>query len=211
MTYETLKKANESIFTMKVKDNDYAPVNQRIKAFRMVYPEGFISTMIVSLENGQVIFRAEVGYYKEDGSKVVLGEGTAMEKESSSYINKTSYIENCETSAIGRALGMAGYGIDTSIASAEEVGNAVLNQEQKPAIKKAQPQPQVAPQAPQTQMELPDSKDQLAFMLEGLGVDIKKVLVAYKRASLEEMPIEELKQAYIRKYNSVNSAKVVKA
>ena len=52
-----------------------------------------------------------------------------MEKESTSYINKTSYIENCETSAVGRALGMAGFGIDTSVASYEEVSNAIAQQE----------------------------------------------------------------------------------
>ena len=55
----------------------------------------------------------------------------AYEKEGSTFINKTSYIENCETSAWGRALGNLGIGIDTSIASAEEVQNAVLNQGKK--------------------------------------------------------------------------------
>ena len=60
-----------------------------------------------------------------------LGSGTAYEKEDSTFINTTSYIENCETSAVGRALGFAGFGIDVSIASAEEVGNAILNQEEK--------------------------------------------------------------------------------
>jgi hypothetical protein len=59
---------------------------------------------------------------------VILGEGTAYEKERSSFINKTSYIENCETSAVGRALGFAGFGIDTSIASLEEVMNAQKQQ-----------------------------------------------------------------------------------
>ena len=47
----------------------------------------------------------------------------------STFINKTSALENSETSAVGRALGMYGIGIDTSIASAEEVGNAVKQQE----------------------------------------------------------------------------------
>jgi hypothetical protein len=61
----------------------------------------------------------------------VLGVGHAYEKEDSSFINKTSYIENCETSAVGRALGMAGFGIDASICSAEELQNAVLNQDNK--------------------------------------------------------------------------------
>ncbi len=73
--------------------------------------------------------RAEI-MIKEEGTMRLLGTGTAYEKENSSFINKTSYIENCETSAVGRALGMAGFGIDTSIRSAEEMQNADLQQNQ---------------------------------------------------------------------------------
>lgn len=130
VTYKDIESANKAIVTTDIKGKDYAEVNQRIKAFRMVYPEGFIGTTIYSLENGVCVIRAEVGYYAEDGSPIPLGSGTAYEKEGSTFINKTSYIENCETSAVGRALGMAGFGIDTSIASAEEVQNAIANQEQ---------------------------------------------------------------------------------
>jgi hypothetical protein len=49
--------------------------------------------------------------------------------QGSSNINKTSYVENCETSAIGRALAMLGIGIDTSIASANEVSDAISKQD----------------------------------------------------------------------------------
>ena len=83
-----------------------------------------------SNDNGVCVFKASVGYY-ENGDPRTLGTGTAYEKESSSFINKTSYIENCETSAVGRALGMAGFGIDTSVASYEEVANAIENQGKK--------------------------------------------------------------------------------
>ena len=124
--FEDIQKANETIRTTDIKGKDYAEVNQRIKAFRMVYPEGTIDTELISNENGICIFRAEVS-----NKDVLLGTGTAYEKEGSTFINKTSYIENCETSAVGRALGMAGFGIDTSVASAEEVQNAIAQQEQK--------------------------------------------------------------------------------
>lgn len=124
MKYLDLAIANETIKTLEIKGNDYALVNQRIKAFRMVYPEGTIETQLVSNENGVCVFRAEV---MNDKGKL-LGTGTAYEKEDSSFINKTSYIENCETSAVGRALGMAGFGIDVSVASAEEVQNKINNQ-----------------------------------------------------------------------------------
>ena len=67
-----------------------------------------------------------------DENGVVLATGHAQEKESSSFINKTSFIENCETSVVGRALGMCGIGVDVSIASAEEVQNAINNQNAYP-------------------------------------------------------------------------------
>ena len=129
MKFLDLAIANETIKTTDIKGKDYAEVNQRIKAFRMVYPQGIIATEMISNENGICVFKAMVGYYDEDGEVRYLGNGTAYEKENSTFINKTSYIENCETSAIGRALGMAGFGIDVSVASAEEVQNAINNQE----------------------------------------------------------------------------------
>ena len=131
ITFEDIQKANETIRTTDIKGKEYAEVNQRIKAFRMVYPTGTIETELISNENGICIFRAEVS-----NNDIVLGTGTAYEKEGSSFINKTSYIENCETSAIGRALGMAGFGIDTSVASYEEVQNAIEQQEDMKQINK---------------------------------------------------------------------------
>lgn len=132
-TFEDIKKANESIVTTDIKGKEYAEVNQRIKAFRMVYPEGTILTDMIKDENGVCVFKATVGTIV-NGDLIMLGTGTAYEKENSSFINKTSYIENCETSAVGRALGMAGFGIDTSVASFEEVANAIQQQDQDKPI-----------------------------------------------------------------------------
>lgn len=124
MKYLDLAIANETIKTTDIKGKEYAEVNERIKVFRMLYPEGRILTEMLSNENGVCIFRALVS----DDKGNTLGTGTAYEIEDSSFINKTSYIENCETSAVGRALGMCGIGINTSVASAEEVQNAINNQ-----------------------------------------------------------------------------------
>lgn len=133
-TFEDIARANAAIVTTKIQNKEYAEVNQRIKAFRMVYPEGFILAEIDSIKDGVCLMTARVGFYGPNNELVILGEGHAYEKEGSSFINKTSYIENCETSAVGRALGMAGFGIDTSVASAEEVQNAMLNQgKERPA------------------------------------------------------------------------------
>lgn len=136
ISFEDIQKANETIKTIslsrknkktgEVTSNDYAEVNQRIKAFRIVYPTGTIKTEIKYLKDGVCIFKAEV----TDNSGELIGTGHAYEKENGSFINQTSYIENCETSAVGRALGMAGFGIDTSVASAEEIQNALENQKE---------------------------------------------------------------------------------
>lgn len=131
MTYEELKRVNEEMTLLPLKGKDYAEVNQRILAFRKLYPNGFIRTEILRLEDGVCVIRAEAGENTPEGI-VILGTGTAYEKEGSSFVNETSYIENAETSAVGRALGMLGLGIGTSVASAEEVQNATLNQKSEP-------------------------------------------------------------------------------
>lgn len=139
VTYQQLEAANKTIIKTDIKGKEYADVAQRIKAFRMVYPSGWIKTEIVRLDNGVCTITAKVGTYGDDGMTLLLGVGHAQEKESSSYINKTSYVENCETSAVGRALGMAGFGIDTSVCSADELSNALAAQsEPKPRADKLQ-------------------------------------------------------------------------
>ena len=76
MTFEDIKKANETIITTDIKGKQYSEVNQRIKAFRMVYPTGFIKTEMVSNESDEngvhtCIFRTQVGYILDS-----LVEGT---------------------------------------------------------------------------------------------------------------------------------------
>lgn len=124
LTAEQLKKANEQLKTVDIKGKKYAQVSERIKAFREVCPAGQILTDIVDNTDGVVTMKATI--FDEEGKR--LASGYAQEKETSSFINKTSYIENCETSAVGRALGFVGIGVDGSFASAEEVSNAMLNQ-----------------------------------------------------------------------------------
>ena len=108
---------------IQIQGKDYITVSERVKEFRKLHPQGQILTQIMANADGQILFQAKIIV---DG--VLVANGHAYEKEGSSFINKTSYIENCETSAIGRALGMYGIGIDTSLASADEVANAVTQQ-----------------------------------------------------------------------------------
>lgn len=156
-TWEQLQKANSLCKGIDVKGKEYIEVNQRIKAFRSICPGGSITTVMLSNENGVCVFQATVC----DENMKVLGTGTAYEKETSSFINKTSYIENCETSAVGRALGMCGFGIDTSIASAEEVQNAIRNQGEQPKGKQMTP------------------REMLIARLHELGIDVN----AYAKAN----------------------------
>lgn len=171
--FDAIQSVNEKIKTTDIKGKEYAEVNQRIKAFRMLFPLGFIKTEIISMEDGIVTMFAKVGDYDENGNEVVLGTGTAQEKESSSYINKTSYIENCETSAVGRALGMLGIGIDTSVASYEEVQNAINNQEQT--------------ETKRSKVQI----DALMMLAARKGVTCDKLLKKYKVKNLADLPEKE--------------------
>jgi hypothetical protein len=103
--------------------SNYVEVNVRVEKFWELYPHGRIITKIVSFENGTIVMKASI--YKDAEDLRPDATGHAYEKENGSFINKTSAIENCETSAVGRALGIMGFEIKKSIASKEEVANAV--------------------------------------------------------------------------------------
>lgn len=180
ITWEKLVKVNKAIKPVDIKGKDYAQVNDRIKAFRELCPNGTITTDIIELANGVVTMKATV--YDEEGK--ILGTGLAQEKESSSYINKTSYIENCETSAVGRALGFAGIGVDGSMCSAEELVNAITNQNKEPAKKQ------------KTQSGDPllakidaGQKAQIMAELERTGIDISTVITPFGIKTLDDMTV----------------------
>ena len=111
--------------------DDYVSVNERIEKFYEKYPQGSIQTEITSHENGVVIFKA---YAYRDANDTKPATGHAYEKEGSSFIDKSSYIENCETSAVGRALAMFGFEIKKGIRSREEMENAELQQTEDKTI-----------------------------------------------------------------------------
>ena len=94
----------------------YAEVKERVSAFRKVYPDGAIVTEIVSHENGIVIVKASVIVDNK-----ILATGHANEVVQAQGVNQYNALENCETSAVGRALGFCGFGIKQSIASADEM------------------------------------------------------------------------------------------
>lgn len=132
MDYKDLERVNTEINFVDIKGKRYADVANRVKAFRKLFPNGCIATKIISIENGVCVMCAEC--MDENGR--IISTGHAYEKEDSSFINKTSYIENCETSAVGRALGFIGIGVDNDIASAQEVMNAEQQQAAEKPITK---------------------------------------------------------------------------
>jgi hypothetical protein len=114
--------------SVEIKGKDYVLVNERVQDFRTLTGLSYgIETTIVELDmdKGYVVMKATI---IDNVNGKIVSSGTAYEYKDSSFINKTSFIENCETSAVGRALGFLGFGIGTSIASAEEVQNAIDQQ-----------------------------------------------------------------------------------
>ncbi len=126
ITADQIQQVNKQIKTIKLRGKDYAMVKDRVTAFRDICPNWTITTELLSNVGGVAVFKATI----EDPSGRVLATGHAFEVKDSNQINNTSYIENCETSAIGRALSALGIGIDSSYASAEELTQAITNQDQ---------------------------------------------------------------------------------
>lgn len=113
--------------SINIKGKEYIEVNERLKFFRSEpYFDGYcLISEILHLDSEWCCIKASI----LSNSDRVIATGIAYEKADSSFINKTSFVENCETSAWGRALGNIGIGIDTAVATADEVQNAIKNQD----------------------------------------------------------------------------------
>mgnify|MGYP003134408912 FL=1 len=112
--------------TVNIKGTPYVMAKERIKFFRTsaVFKGWSLKTEMIYHTDEKVVFKTEA--YDTKGT--LRATGHAFEMKDSSFINKTSYIENCETSSVSRCLALLNIGIDNSVASYEEVANAKLNQ-----------------------------------------------------------------------------------
>ena len=119
--------SNYKFKTTNIRGKQYVEVNERIKFFRQEeqYKNWTIMCDFPVIDADNCVCKCTIA----DNSGRVIATGHAHEERGSSNINKTSFVENCETSAVGRALALLGIGIDTSIASANEVQEAIAKQQ----------------------------------------------------------------------------------
>lgn len=110
--------------SVNIQGKQYVEVNERLKHFRSTYTGYSLMSEVVDINDTSITIKATI----YDDKQNPIASGIAQEVKGSSFINKTSYVENCETSAWGRALANFGIGIDAAVASYDEVANAKLNQ-----------------------------------------------------------------------------------
>lgn len=128
--------------TINLKGKEYVTVNERLKAFRETFKDYALISDIIELTPETCTIMAKI----IDEKGIVRATGLAQEQRQASFVNKTSYVENCETSAWGRALGNFGIGIDSAICTADELLMALNAQKdsEKPAKKKEAKSPEDA-------------------------------------------------------------------
>lgn len=107
-----------------IRGKQYKTVAYRVNEFRGKFPDYTISTELVESNDVVVVMKASIFNIESR----LLSTGYAEEVRAASQINKTSALENCETSAIGRALAALGFA-GTEYASADELVNALQQQE----------------------------------------------------------------------------------
>jgi hypothetical protein len=117
--------------------SQYETVESRLEKFIADYPDFRIDTVMESFSNDRFIVRAAI--YRTFADGVPFSTGYAEEKISDRGVNSTSALENCETSAIGRALANAGYAAKGKRASQSEMAKVarVTNDKASEAIANA--------------------------------------------------------------------------
>jgi len=147
---------------------DYEPVEDRIRAFWEKYPDGCISTSLLHHDEKQFIVEARIYANAERmDARRLLAVGLAEETVGSSPVNRTNALENCETSAIGRALANAGFAAKGKRPSREEM--------EKPD--------RVTPAA--------GARDHLREVCERHDLDMNAVAAAYMRIHKADLKHEE--------------------
>ena len=125
--------------------SQYETVESRLDKFWKEFPDGRVSTELEVCEAARYVVKAYL--YRTYLDQVAYSTGFAEEKDSDRGVNATSALENCETSAIGRALANAGYATKGRRPSREEMvkvsmaGRSGIAQPEKPILKEKFPEP----------------------------------------------------------------------
>lgn len=116
----------------------YVLVSDRVVYFNENYPNGSIQTQLLSeIKDDMVVIKAVVIPDVANPNRFFTGYSQAVWGDG--YINQSAALENCETSAVGRALAFLGIGVIDSIASIDEINKAQLQKPYQPPVKKAEP------------------------------------------------------------------------
>jgi len=105
---------------------DYETVESRLEKWWKDYPDGRVATKLEQASDTRYIVSAEL--FKTEADAKPCATGLASESISDRGVNSTSALENCETSAIGRALANAGYAAKGKRASREEMTKVVQSE-----------------------------------------------------------------------------------
>lgn len=139
---------------ISIKGKQYVLISDRVLAFNEDYPNGSITTQLISeASDDLVVIKATVLPDCSVPNRMFTGYSQATWGDG--VVNKTAALENCETSAVGRALGFMGIGVIDSIASVDE-------------INKATTQPAYKPQEPASSLKMP-CKIHGVTMIEKIG------------------------------------------
>ena len=128
---------NEKLETINIKGKKYATVSTRVKHFREKYKGLKFDVNIVATDNDHQGVWIKAAIYEKNAKKddIPISSGIAYEQKSASGVNSTNWTENCDTSAVGRALANLGIGIEDAYASANEVELALEKEKQNEEAK----------------------------------------------------------------------------
>ena len=168
--------------TINIQNKPYVEVNERLKHFRSTYVGYSLISEVVDINDTSITIKATVF----DDKQNPIASGIAQEVKGSSFINKLSHVENCETSAWGRALANFGIGIEAAVASYNEVANAKLNQK-KPKVEKEE------------KPDLPLKDFDLAEVLGGIN---------WYKENKPEMSEEDIFKKIVDTYKDVDDIKI---
>ena len=112
----------------------YATVQERIAQFYQDFPDGSIRTFLAKHDGPEVVIEARIYRTPEEAAMGVYTSGWAREVEGKTPVNRTSHLENCESSAVGRALANLGYATDARRPSRSEMIKVARMQEEHEAL-----------------------------------------------------------------------------